>query len=115
MSDQSGSDKRRIIRSPSGGFIGDISDYLRLVWRLLQDDRIDIWPKLIPFGSLLYFIFPFDIPTPIDDIAVMWLGMNLFIEMCPPEIVDEHRKAITEIIEGNLRDPQADPQDTNEE
>ncbi|KAA3642972.1 MAG: hypothetical protein DWQ07_20835 [Chloroflexi bacterium] len=115
MTDQSGSDKRRIIRYPGGGFFGDVADYLRLVLRLLQDDRVKTWLKFIPFGSLVYFILPFDIPTPIDDIAVMWLGMNLFIELCPPEIVAEHRAALTNIVESTLRDPQAEPPETKEE
>ena len=115
MTQKSGSGDRRIIRYPGGGFFGDMADYFRLVWRLLQDDRIDTWLKLIPFGSLVYFVMPFDIPTPIDDIAVIWLGLNLFIELCPPEIVSEHRAALTDIVEGSLRDPQVPSQESDEE
>ena len=115
MPDQSGPGGRRIIRYPGGGFLGDIADYLRLVWRLLQDDRVNLWLKMIPFASLVYFIFPFDIPTPIDDIAVIWLGLNLFIELCPPEVVTEHRTALTNIVDSTLRDPATESPDTDEE
>jgi hypothetical protein len=28
---------------------------------------------------------------PIDDALVLWLGGTFFIELAPPEVVDEHR------------------------
>ncbi|MDE3091493.1 MAG: DUF1232 domain-containing protein [Chloroflexota bacterium] len=74
---------------------------LRLVWRLLFDRRVPIFPKLIILGAALYVISPFDlIPDVIlglgqlDDLAVVMLGIALFVELCPRAIVEEHRRAI---------------------
>ena len=78
-------------RQDSGGsFLGGIWLRFRLMIRLLKDDRINFWLKLIPLFSLAYLVIPLDIPGPLDDAAVVWFGMQLFIEFCPPEIVREH-------------------------
>jgi len=39
---------------------------------------------------------------------VIWLGTALFVELCPPEIVKEHRDALTSVIEGEWRDIEKD-------
>ena len=38
----------------------------------------------------------------IDDIAVLFGGVMLFIQMCPPDVVDEHRAALA----GEVKAPQ---------
>ncbi len=96
------------------GFFQGIADQGRLVWRLWQDSRISPLLKLLPLGSLIYLISPFDIPTPIDDVGVIWFFAYLFIELCPPEIVDEHRAEIEKIIVGKWKDTM-DATDINEE
>jgi hypothetical protein len=35
----------------------------------------------------------------------MWLGGYLFLELCPPEIVQEHMQAINQVIPGTWEDP----------
>lgn len=70
------------------------SDQIKLVTRLMQDQRISPLLKLLPFGSLIYFISPFDFPTPIDDIGVIWFFASLFLELCPPDVVKEHQVGI---------------------
>lgn len=67
----------------------------RLMLRLLKDHRINIWLKLIPLLGLIYLIIPMDIPGPIDDALVFWFGMELFIELCPQDIVKEYMLALT--------------------
>lgn len=81
-----------------GSFFQGISDQIRLVWFLMLDKRISPLLKLIPFGSLLYLISPFDLPTPIDDLGVLWGFAYLFIELCPDEIVAEHKAAIEKTV-----------------
>ena len=90
--------------------IQNIMFHGKLVLRLMKDDRIPMQYKLIPFGAILYFIFPFDIPGPIDDLAILWFATKMFIDRCPPDIVDEHTEAINSVIdaefkEGNGSDP----------
>lgn len=75
---------------------------LRLTWRLFWDRRVRFLPKLIPLGAFVYVISPFDfIPESIlgplgmtDDFAVTYLGITLFWQLCPPEVVAEHKEAL---------------------
>jgi len=45
---------------------------------------------------------------------VMWLGFYLFIELCPPGVVAEHRQALLKVIPGEWHEatttPESDPQ-----
>lgn len=82
---------------PSDGFIHGLSLQFKLFLRLMGDNRVNPFLKLIPFASLLYFLNPFDIPTPLDDFAIIGLGIYMFIELCPPDIVDEHMKRLRNI------------------
>lgn len=78
------------VQDSGGSFLGGVWLRFRLMIRLLKDDRINIWLKLIPLFSLAYLVIPLDIPGPLDDAAVVWFGMQLFIEFCPQAIVREH-------------------------
>ena len=72
-----------------GGFISDVILKIRLVMKLLQDERIDIWLKAIPVFCLIYLIVPIDLLIgPIDDAVVLYFGMDTFINLCPQEIVN---------------------------
>jgi hypothetical protein len=74
---------------------------LRLIWRLLTDKRVSPLLKLLPIGSLVYLVSPDFLPlNPIDDAVILWLGSYLFLELCPPELVAEHRRQIDSVIEG---------------
>lgn len=77
---------------------------LRLAWRLFWDDRVSEWVKSVLLLPVLYLIWPFDILSDfllglgqLDDLAVMALGLKLFISLCPPEVVSEHWKALTRV------------------
>ncbi len=67
---------------------------IKLILRLMGDNRVNPLLKLIPIGSLVYFIVPDLLPGPVDDAAVIWLGTYLFVELCPPDVVEEHMNAI---------------------
>ena len=94
--------KRDIIIPPQGGVIRDFVLRVKLILRLLGDKRVSPWLKIIPVAGLAYLVSPFDLIPDIvlpvigelDDAAVLWLTNYLFIELCPPEIVAEHVKAL---------------------
>ena len=86
---------KKIVDGNGGGFFQGIADHLKLVWRLWQDSRINPILKLLPFGSIIYVINPLDMIIPVvDDVGVVWLFTYMFIELCPQDIVEEHRAAI---------------------
>jgi hypothetical protein len=97
---------RRPIQPYSGGFFSDISNHLKLVVRLLLDRRVNPLIKLIPIATMAYLFIPDLILGPFDDAAVIGLGIFVFVELCPPEVVEEHRAALARTIPGEWRDPQ---------
>ena len=89
------------IGPPSGDFFTSLALRTRLFLRLMRDRRVNLLLKAIPFAGVLYLLFPLDIPTPIDDAAVLWVGVNIFVELCPPEVVAEHEQALNGIVSGD--------------
>ncbi len=80
---------------------------IRLTWRLLQDPRVPLWKKAIPFAGILYILSPIDlIPDmiiglgQIDDLGLMLLSMRLFEASMPEELLAEHRA----VLEGRAPD-----------
>lgn len=81
-----------------GSMFGDFVLRTRLILRLMADGRVSFLLKLLPIGVLAYLISPLDfIPAAIapiigtaDDIAIVWAGLYLFLELCPPDVVREH-------------------------
>ncbi|NIW46899.1 MAG: hypothetical protein GWN30_19750 [Gammaproteobacteria bacterium] len=81
-------------------FFRGIADHLRLVWLLWTDDRISPLLKILPLGSIIYMISPFDMVIPVvDDIGIVWFFTFLFIELCPEQIVAEHRHNLAKTIQ----------------
>jgi hypothetical protein len=81
--------------NPKGGVFKDLTLRLKLVLRLMSDPRVNVLLKVIPVVSVLYLIgFPDLAPGPIDDAGVIWLGTYLFVELCPPHVVEEHMAAL---------------------
>lgn len=98
--------KDRKVTPYKGGVFQDLTNRIKLIVRLMGDRRVSPILKLLPIGTLLYLIFPDIAPGPIDDAAVIWLGAYLFVELCPPDVVDEHMQALTRTIAGEWHDPQ---------
>lgn len=95
--------------SPLGGLLEIVRD-VRVAWRLFRDKRVPVWIKSIPVLSLSYLIWPVDfLADPVlglgqlDDLAVLALGIKLFISLCPADLVDQHReRARQDARQGNL-------------
>ncbi len=87
-------------------FFRELFNNLKLIVRLLKDERINFWLKLLPIGALIYLVVPVDLLSlnPLDDAVVVWLGGYLFIELCPEEIVKEHRDALRKALEEEKAD-----------
>jgi uncharacterized membrane protein YkvA (DUF1232 family) len=87
---------------PSGGFLRDFAVRIKLIARLMGDSRVNIFIKVLPVATLAYLIWPIDLVSVIpgiaalDDIAIVSLGNYLFVELCPPSVVQEHMKALTD-------------------
>jgi hypothetical protein len=79
---------------PPGGLFEGLAQYIKLILRLMGDRRVNFFLKILPVFSLVYLFFPDLVIGPLDDAAVMWLSLTLFVELCPPQVVEEHRRAI---------------------
>lgn len=82
-------EKKSSKREP--GFGISLMQQFRLILRLIADRRVNFFLKLLPIGTLVYMIAPDFFPV-VDDVLVVGLGTYTFIEMCPPEVVEEHRR-----------------------
>ncbi|MDH4207378.1 MAG: DUF1232 domain-containing protein [Anaerolineae bacterium] len=99
--------------SDSGRAVGLLSEVVRqarLVLRLLKDGRVPVWPKLIIPGVIVYILSPIDLLADpilglgqIDDVAVLLIGLKLFVELCPTDIVREHLDSLASVIDGSYR------------
>jgi uncharacterized membrane protein YkvA (DUF1232 family) len=113
---------RKITLPTNKGMLVDLTKRIKLIWRLLNDPRVSPWLKLMPVASIAYLIIPDLVIGPIDDAAIIWLATYLFVELCPPNVVEEHMRAIDgkppidaevqdedivegEVIEGESREP----------
>jgi hypothetical protein len=77
------------------GFITGMSRTLQLVFHLIMDGRVSFWLKLLPIGALVYLFSPLDAAIPaVDDALVIGLGTYTFLELCPQDIVEEHKARI---------------------
>ena len=101
MADQSNSKKASALEKSN--FLKSTIMNIKLITRLMSDSRVNGLIKLLPIGSLIYLISPIDFISgalmPVigaaDDIAIVWFGLHLFLELCPAGVVDEHLAQIT--------------------
>ncbi len=82
-------------------FLAEAIRELQLWWRLLCDGRVSLWAKSVPFLALLYILFPFDLVADpllglgqLDDLAILVLGMEVFVALSPSEVVAQIRREI---------------------
>jgi hypothetical protein len=97
-------DQKQIVPQKRNGFFEEVSLRVKLILRLLRDRRVNPLLKFLPIGTFLYFLVPDLLPGPIDDGLIMWLGGTLFVELCPPQVVQEHMDALTQVVDGEWRE-----------
>ena len=103
------SQEKQTIIKDDGGFFHDIGSRIKLIIRLIADPRVNIFLKLLPIASIIYLIIPSPIPPdliplPLDDALFVWLATYLFVELCPPDVVQEHMRALNMEIPGKWSD-----------
>lgn len=94
----------------TGAVMGWFKDFFRqfqLAWRLLLDPRVPALTKVIPFATAAYLISPIDLLPDValglgqlDDLAVLFIGLRMFIDLCPLDLVEEHTEALTGVKVG---------------
>jgi len=90
-----------LVVSSGGGVMRDLVLRFKLIIRLMGDNRVNPFIKLLPVASLAYLFFPFDLisvvpgVSALDDVAILSLGAYMFIEFCPPDVVQEHMQNLT--------------------
>ena len=90
-----------LVVSSGGGVMRDLVLRFKLIIRLMGDKRVNPLLKLLPVASLAYLFFPFDLisvvpgVSALDDVAIVSLGAYMFIEFCPPDVVQEHMQNLT--------------------
>jgi hypothetical protein len=92
--------KIRPLPEPQGGMFQGLTDRLKLIFRLMADRRVSPLLKLLPLGTLVYLLIPDLAPGPLDDAFLIWLGAYLFVELCPPAVVQEHLERLKKEASG---------------
>ncbi|MCC6906130.1 MAG: DUF1232 domain-containing protein [Anaerolineae bacterium] len=99
-----------------------------LSWKLMWDERVSLWAKLLPIGAITYLFVPIDvIPEAllaflgpgvivggIDDVAILLLAFNFFIELAPRDVVVEHLREMGARITGQFSEPSYSDEDVIE-
>lgn len=100
--------RKKSLIDTRGGVFYELSNHFKLVFRLLRDPRVNPFLKLIPVAAIVYLVIPIDllILNPLDDAAVIGFGLFIFVELCPQDVVEEHRAALTGTLPGEWKDPQ---------
>lgn len=71
-----------------------LRNQLKLILRLMGDNRVNPLLKILPLFTAVYLVFPDFLFGPIDDAVVIGLGLYTFVELCPDDIVSEHRREL---------------------
>jgi len=81
--------------------IAHLPRFVKLFSRLAKDSRVALGPKLLLAGIFAYLVFPADLVPDfliglgqVDDLLVLFLGLKLFLRLCPKAVVQEHVRAI---------------------
>ena len=95
----------KFLQNLNRGLIQDVVIRLKLIYRLMMDRRISPFIKILPVGALAYWLIPDPVIGPLDDATILWLGSYLFVELCPPAVVQEHLQALRSAIPSDWQDP----------
>jgi len=88
---------------PQGNMLKELFQQLKLAYHLMIDPRVHPLAKLIPIAALTYLVLPTDLVPDLalgvgqlDDLAVLMVGLRLFLEVSPPAVVREYLRRLTQ-------------------
>ena len=78
--------------------------FAKLYWRLFTDRRVSLRAKALLLAGVLYVLSPVDLLPfvlfpflgAVDDLAVFILAARGFISLCPPDMVQERVREISD-------------------
>lgn len=111
------SNNRRMLPVPQGGMFQGITQNIKLIARLMGDSRVNALLKVLPLASVAYWLMPLPLDNMvpvIDDAAILWIGSTLFIELCPQDVVMEHKQDLGMIASDTDDIVDADSSDVND-
>jgi uncharacterized membrane protein YkvA (DUF1232 family) len=81
-----------------------LPNFAKLYWRLFKDPRVPLQAKALFIATIVYILSPFDLLPgllfpflgALDDLTVLVLAARWFIALCPPDVVQEQVKRISE-------------------
>ena len=86
---------------PTGNMIQEVVQQGKLTWNLLMDPRVPLLTKAIPIAAVAYLLMPIDVVPDVllglgqlDDVAIMLMGLRMFLEFAPADVVREHLRRI---------------------
>jgi len=78
-------------------FVAYLPQFIRLFYRLMNDERVSVLIKAVPVLGVLLLLSPplveldlIPLIGELDAILVIGLTLKLFIWLCPPDVVREH-------------------------
>ena len=82
------------------GLIKELWYQIQLVYRLMTDNEVPLYLKLMPILAIAYVVSPIDfVPGSLfpglgqlDDLTVLLLALRFFVGFVPPHLVEEHRQ-----------------------
>lgn len=93
---------------PEGNVLREIVQQVKLVYHLMLDPRVHPLAKLIPIAAVAYVFLPVDLVPDVipvlgqmDDAAIVMLGMRMFFEVVPPDVVREYLKRFARPVTTN--------------
>jgi uncharacterized membrane protein YkvA (DUF1232 family) len=96
--------KSLITRENQPGFLGELWQQARLIYRLFLDPEVPFYIKLLPVAAAAYLLFPFDfLPDVIpgfgqlDDITILIVGAKMFIELAPQHVVERYLREMQSV------------------
>lgn len=92
----------RLIPSAANPFYWQrVWNEVRLAWQVARDRRVPQKLKLIPLAVAAYLVSPLDLVPgflpiigQLDDLALLMLGVNLFVRLAPQDIVAEYKRRL---------------------
>jgi uncharacterized membrane protein YkvA (DUF1232 family) len=102
--------------------LSELFENAQIAWKLIRDPRLSPWIRFgLPLLAGAYLLMPIDIIPDVflglgqlDDLAVIWIAMQLLLRFAPDDIVSQYRsgakagpakqqQSTDDVIDGNYR------------